>query len=202
MNIVNSPFSVSAAQRPSTYSIYKRLANLALVVVAGLICVNLWLLSTDQASNWRDKQASQLGRSLVSYGAKVIAPDLAHGENQRITMQLKMLSSDPHVQGAAIFNHRGEIIDSTHSNTSVLASFLLNDNAPLVFVEEVRDDNKILGYLRILLDKQQVMQYHDDYQLQLYEQLLVLMILAALAGLLVTRAYYKFRFRHYVKVKS
>lgn len=197
MSTSNADNLSNLADRPSRYSIYKRIANLALVIVAGIICVNLWLLSTDHAANWHSKQSSQLGRSLASYAAQIIAPSLANKDYQQIAQNLHNVAQDPHVISASLYSYQGQIVDSTQSNPSVLATFLIEENTPIVFVQEVIYQDNIVGYLRILLDERQVMLYHEDYQLQLYEQLLVLMLLSGLVGLLVARAYYKFRFRHY-----
>lgn len=189
----------SSPQRPSRYSIYKRIGNLMLVTFAAMICVNVWLLTSDISKRWYDQQANQLGKSLSAYAAKVIAPALREDDIEAISTQLLVLSNDPHVQGVSVFNHRGRIIDSTERDASVLANFLLDDTPPLVFVEEIREQDIILGYLRILLDKQQIMRFHDDYQLRFYEQTLVLIMLAGLAGVIVARSFYKFRFRRHVK---
>ncbi len=199
MRVSESPYGL--LEQPSAFSIFKRIANLALVVIACLICVKLWLLSTEQANNWHAKQASQLGRSLAQYGAKVLAPVVKSNQPEQIAQQLALLAQDPHVVSVTIFDFQGRVMDSTKTNTSVLAAFVLEDNMPIVFVEEIREDDQILGYLRLLLDEQKVMLYHDDYQAHWYEQLLVLMLLSALLGLLLCRAFYKFQYRHWVKPK-
>ncbi|GAB5381728.1 MAG: hypothetical protein Alis3KO_22190 [Aliiglaciecola sp.] len=191
--------AAAANKRHSNYSIFKRVANLTLVVVAAAICVNLWLLNTGQANDWRNKQSTQLGRSIASYAATVIANDVEQRNFKAISAHLKLIANDPHIFGVSVYSEKGVIIESNEQNKSVLANFILNDQAPLVFVEEIQGENGIIGYLRLLLDTSQVMLYHDDYQTQLYKQLLALMMLAGLAGLLVARAYYKIRFRHYVK---
>lgn len=191
----------------SNYSIFKRIGNMVLVIVFSIVCVNLWLLSQDEADNWYTKQAGQLGRSIAAYSAKVIALQLQPADKidlnaQEIKNQLELIASDPHVLGVSLFGTKGQIIDTTEGNISVLANFLIEEDAPLVFVEEIILDGKILGYLRLLLDEERIMLYHDDYQRHLYEQLSVMMLLAGLAGILVARVYYKVRFRNYSKSKS
>lgn len=189
--------AAAANKRHSNYSIFKRVANLTLVVVAAAICVNLWLLNTGQANDWRTKQSTQLGRSIASYAATVIAQDVEQKNSQAIRTHLELIAADPHIYGVSVYSDKGVVIESNEQNKSVLANFILNEQTPLVFVEEIRSEKGTIGYLRLLLDSQQVMLFHDDYQSQLYKQLLVLMMLAGLAGLLVARAYYKIRYRHY-----
>ncbi|WP_343859708.1 AhpA/YtjB family protein [Aliiglaciecola litoralis] len=199
MEMTNNYTPASTDRRHSNFSIFKRIANFTLVLVAAAICVNLWLLNTGQSKDWHEKQSTQLGRSLAGYAAKVIAPSIAQLDTENIKAQLELIATDPHVSGVSVYAKSGEIIDSNEPNVSVLASFLLDENIPLVFVEEVRSDNQLLGYLRILLDEQKVMLYHAEYQTQLDKQLMVFMLLAALIGILVARAYYKIRFRNYIK---
>ncbi|MEP4889886.1 MAG: AhpA/YtjB family protein [Aliiglaciecola sp.] len=192
----------SAQKVPSNYSIFKRVANLTLLVVAAAICVNIWLLNTEQSQNWHNNQSSQLGRSLAKFTADIIAPHLQEQQNDKILRYINLLSQDQHVAGVSVYNRLGEVVESNEQNASVLASYLIEDEFPLVFVEEVFLEDKLLGYVRLLLDKQQVMLYHLEYQNQIYKQLLMLMLVAGLVGLLLTRAYYKLRFRHYEKVSK
>lgn len=203
----NTKVNRQSKKAHSNFSIFKRIGNMVLVIVFSIVCVNLWLLSKDEADNWHSKQAGQLGKSIIAYSAKVIALQLQPRDDrdlnaQEIKNQLELIATDPHVLGVSLFDTKGKIIDTTEGNISVLANFLIAEEAPLVFIEEIKLDGKILGYLRLLLDENRIMLYHDDYQQHLYEQISVMMILAGLAGLLVARTYYKIRYRNYVKLKS
>lgn len=202
MELTNLHPATDANKRHSNYSIFKRVANLTLVVVAAAICINLWLLNTGQANDWRDQQSSQLGRSIAAYSASVIANDVLQNNMQSLNAHLSLIAADPHIYGVSVYDNKGVVIDSNEQNNSVLANFILNEHVPLVFVQEIKSGEKTIGYLRLLLDTEQVMLFHDDYQKQIYKQLLVLMMLAGLVGLLVARMYYKIRFRHYVKANN
>jgi membrane protein len=172
---------------------------LALAIVAIIICVNLWLLSAEQARNWHDKQANQLGRSLSLLATQVLTSSLLNNDNETISQQLDYLVNDPHVSGVAIYNYKGQLLDERKSGTSVLASFRLENKTPLVFVQNISADGKILGYLRLMINEEKVMQYHSEYQKQLTQQVQVLMLLAAAAAILLTRVFYKLRYRKYLK---
>jgi membrane protein len=54
-----------------------------------------------------------------------------------------------------------------------------------------------VGYLRIELDEAKIMQFHFEYQQQSIEQVEVLLLLAAIAGGIITRAFYTIRYRQY-----
>ena len=190
----------SSNEKHSTYSVYKRLANLALAIFTAAICINLWLLSTDKAANWHAQQASQLGRTMVSIGANVIAPALAKKDTDSLQRHIKHLIDDVHVYSATVHDTKGRVITTSRDVQTFLPDVVGDAFRPLIFVEEIRVDGDVIGYLRLILIEQEVMRFHDDYQLQLFEQLIVLMMLAGAGGLLVARAFYKFRYRHYRNV--
>ena len=197
MDMTDHLSKVSAQKLHSNYSIFKRIANLTLVIVAAAICENLWLLNTGQSAEWHNKQSTQLGRAIVSYAADVLAPLIQQNDSVGIAKQLSTLTNDSHILGASIYDQKGVVLDSNEQNVSVLASFLLDEKPPLVFIQEVRYEQKTLGYLRLMLDEQQVMTFHSDYQTQLYKQVIVLMMLAGLLGILIARSYYKIKFRNF-----
>jgi membrane protein len=199
MNIVKTSFSIPAIQLPSSYSIFKRIANLVLAVLAIIICINLWLIDSEQAENWHNNQTNQLGRTLSLLATKVLTQPLITNDSQAMRQQLAFLAADPHVTGVALYNLKGQLIDKRKNGASVLASYRLDKQIPLVFVEAVKYEGQILGYFRLMLSEQKVMQYHEQYQRQFFQQLQVLMLLAAAGGLLLTRAWYKFRYRHLIK---
>ena len=199
MNTAKDSLSAPVLQVPSNYSIIKRVVNLALAVVAIIICINLWLLSAEQARNWHDKQANQLGRSLSLLASQVLTSSVINKDNETISQQLDFLVNDPHVSGVALYNNKGQLLDERKSSTSVLASYRLENETPLVFVQNISSDGKTSGYLRLMINEKMVMQYHSEYQKQLTQQVQVLMLLAATLAILLTRIFYKLRYRKYLK---
>lgn len=199
MNSAKAPFTIPVLQVPSNYSILKRLVNLALAVVIIIMCINLWLLSAEQAKNWHDKQANQLGRSLSLLATQILTSSLINNDNETISQQLGFLVNDPHVSGVALYNHKGQLLDEIKSGTSVLANFRLETKSPLVFVQNISADGQIYGYLRLMINEDKVMEYHSEYQKQLTQQVQVLMLLAAAGALLLTSVFYKFRYRKLIK---
>lgn len=197
MTIANSDVSLALEPIPSTYSIYKRLANLVLAVIAVAISINLWILGAEQANDWHQKQANQLGRSISQLSAETLSSALPAKDMDEVKRLLMAISDDPHVLTAAVFNDKGQILDSTNASVSLLATYQLSSEKPLVFIEEIASKGKIYGYLRVLLDEREVMRFHGDYQTQLIQQQLILMLLGCAGGVLLARAFYKFRLRYY-----
>ena len=199
MQPINTSIFTAPFQRPSSYSIFKRIANLVLVVVGCIACINLWLISSEQSLNWHSKQANQLGVSLSSLSGNILISSLLENDSQRLSQQLSYIVADPHVAGVSLFDHKGRMLADNNSASSVVAAYKSDNISPLVFVQNITHEQQVIGYLSIILKEKEVMAYHSEYQKQLNQQVQMLMILAGIAGILITRAFYKVRYRQLIR---
>lgn len=199
MEHINSSLFTAPFQRPSRYSIFKRIANLVLAVVGCIACINLWLISSEQSLNWHSKQADQLGVSLSSLSGNILISSLLKNDLDKLSQQLNFIATDPHVAGVTLFDNKGRVLSDNNSTLSVVDAYKANVISPLVFVQNISHDNQIIGYLSIILKEEKVMAYHSEYQKQLNQQVQMLMILAAITGILITRAFYKVRYRQLIR---
>ncbi|MFT6778284.1 MAG: membrane protein [Paraglaciecola sp.] len=199
MQQTNSFIFTSPFQQPSRYSIFKRIANLVLVIIGCIICINLWLIRSEQSLNWHSKQANQLGVSLSSLSGNILIDSLLEKNSQKLSQQLSYIAADPHVANVSLFDNKGRMLADENSESSVVSAYKSNTIAPLVFVQNITHNEQIIGYLSIILKERKVMAYHSEYQKQLTQQLQMLMILAAIAGILITRAFYKVRYRQLIR---
>ncbi|MBL4630900.1 MAG: hypothetical protein JKY14_06980, partial [Paraglaciecola sp.] len=145
------------------------------------------------------KQANQLGISLSSLSSKVLISSLLENDSQRLSQQLGYIMADSHVSGVSLFDNKGRILADNNSASSVVSAYKSNTISPLVFVQSISHNQQVIGYLSIILKEKEVMAYHSEYQEQLNQQVHMLMILAAIAGILVTRAFYKVRYRQLIR---
>lgn len=199
MQQINTSIFIAPFQQPSRYSIFKRIANLILAVVGCIACINLWLISSEQSLNWHSKQANQLGVSLSSLSGKILISSLLQNDSKALRQQLGYIVSDPHVAGVSLFDNKGRILADNNATLSVIAAYKSKGISPLVFVQNITYNEQTIGFLSIVLKEKEVMAYHSEYQKQLNQQLQMLMILAAIAGILITRAFYKFRYRQLIR---
>ncbi|MFQ3192057.1 MAG: membrane protein [Paraglaciecola sp.] len=190
---------ITPFQRPSRYSIFKRIANLILAVVGSIACINLWLISSEQSLNWHSKQADQLGVSLSSLSGNILMSSLLKNDLDELGQQLNFIAADPHVAGVTLFDDKGRVLSDNSATLSVVDAYKANIISPLVFVQNILHDQQVIGYLSIILKEKKVMAYHSEYQKQLNQQVQMLMILAAIAGILITRAFYKVRYRQLIR---
>ncbi|MGY0590089.1 MAG: AhpA/YtjB family protein [Paraglaciecola chathamensis] len=183
----------------SRYSIFKRIVNLIIVIVMVLLFVNLWFVDNDNAQNWQQKQRTQLGNSLGLISSEIIAQPLIDNDTTRIEQLLTIVMNDPHVEAVAVYDQYGQQVAQQGTLNTIVEKYLDDQHdTPLVFVKDIRVEKQIYGYVRLLLNEQSVMALHSEYQSQLRQQTQVLGMLAALAGLLITRVFYKVRYRRYV----
>ncbi len=198
MEKIKSSVFITPFQRPSRYSIFKRIANLILAVVGSIACINLWLISSEQSLNWHSKQADQLGVSLSSLSGNILISSLLKNDLDELSQQLNFIAADPHVAGVTLFDKKGRVLSDNNATLSVVDAYKANIISPLVFVQNILHDQQVIGYLSIILKEKKVMAYHSEYQKQLNQQVQMLMILAAIAGILITRAFYKVRYRQLI----
>ncbi len=199
MEKIKSSVFIAPFQRPSRYSIFKRIANLILAVVGSIACINLWLISSEQSLNWHSKQADQLGVSLSSLSGNILISSLLKNDLDELSQQLNFIAADPHVAGVTLFDNKGRVLSDNNATLSVVDAYKANIISPLVFVQNILHDQQVIGYLSIILKGKKVMAYHSEYQKQLNQQVQMLMILAAIAGILITRAFYKVRYRQLIR---
>lgn len=202
MEQINSSVFIAPFQRPSHYSIFKRIAILAMAILGCIACVNLWLISSEQSLNWHAKQANQLGISLSSLSGNILVSSLLNNDSEKLSQQLNHIAADPHVAGVSLYDNKGRMLADNNSATSVVAAYKLNTISPLVFVQNIVHEQQVIGYLSLILKEKEVMAYHSDYQKQLNQQVQMLMILAAIAGILLTRAFYKVRYRQLIRTAT
>ncbi|MFT2092991.1 AhpA/YtjB family protein [Paraglaciecola sp. 2405UD69-4] len=198
----NTAFVVTPQQKPSRYSIFKRIANLLLVVIGVLTSINLWLINSEQAANWHYKQANQLGISLVNLSGNMLTTAILEQDSETLVKQLTYITDDPHVLGATLYDKKGRLLADNKSASSLVAAHKIGDYPPLVFVRNIVFEDQVIGYLTLLLKKKEVMRFHSEYQRQLDQQLQMLMLLAAVGGVLVARAFYKFKIKRINKKKQ
>ena len=187
-----------AIRRASNYSIFKRLLNLSLVIIGVIICIKLWMVHNKQEDLWYQQQASQLGRSMAQLGAQAISQAVVENNEALLTQQISFLINDPYVTGVAVFNQKGQKLQQQDPQSNIVTRYLQSDAQALTFIQEIQsDDKQIVGYLRLVLDEEKLMQFHFDYQQQMIEQFELLLVLAAIAGGIITRAFYTIRYRQY-----
>lgn len=199
MNMAKTFLPSAEQQLHSRYSIVKRIVNLALAIIISLLFINLWLLGNEQAENWHHKQINQLGNSLSRLASRVLVTPLIQKDPKELTHLLQQWVTDPNVLSIAVHDQTGQLLEQQGDYIPLLSRYHGQQELPLIFVEDIRSEQQIYGYVRLMLSGEKVMAYHSEYQRQLRQQLEMFILLAACGALILTRAFYKLRYRNYSK---
>lgn len=202
-----------AGKTHSTYTVYKRIANLILILIGVAISANLWWMNNLQSAQWYEVQAQQLGRSLSSQKALELSDSVRNNNQERIITALNQLMSDRYLAGASVFDFRGRRLATVGSIKSFIDEHSEFGAQRFTFVADIKTPpipdsegngtvEQVIGYITIQLDAQAVMAHHDKYQKQLNQQRIVFMFLAAMGALYITRAFYKIRFRLHRQLRA
>ncbi|MDF2178004.1 AhpA/YtjB family protein [Aliiglaciecola sp. CAU 1673] len=192
---MQKPLLQDQLELPSTYSIYKRLANLGLTFAAIYVGIQLWIFSAGQDQEILQAQANQLGHSLIRHSAKVAAHWITQNNPAAIEQSLQQLIDDDHVVSASYHNAKGELLYRAGKDDALVGWFAQPGEPPLVYVQEVIVGGELQAYLRLLLDRNQVLQYFQQYQENRRQQSQLLLAIAFGIGVMLTRAFYKIRYR-------
>ncbi|GGD67481.1 AhpA/YtjB family protein [Lacimicrobium alkaliphilum] len=194
---VSISFDQAEQVSPSTYSIYKRLANLGLAVAALIIAVNIWFFSAGQDTEDLQAQVNQLGRSLTAQGAGLAGLTMSSQQTDAVSGQqiLIQLAQDPHVRAASIHDARGRELNQAGERIAVTKLFASQENADsLVYVQEILHQGSLQGYIKLILDRSRVLEHQSGLTQYYAQQSQVLMLLAFAIGVLLTRGFYKLRY--------
>jgi membrane protein len=107
---------------------------------------------------------------------------------------LKVLTSEPHIINLAVFNSDGKYIAPLPKIPSVIELSKSDTLTPLTFVEDIHnEDGVLLGYVNIHMNTNVVLENPLTLRSQLLFILLILLGLALILGVYMTRAFYKSR---------
>lgn len=187
---------------PSKYSIYKRVALLALSIFVALSCVYVWLSSHLAMNHHYHTQANQLGTGLANQYQTILSQYLKEKNTDRMQLVVNTLSNDQFVLSASVFDQYGRSVISPPNTTQFLRLHAESSSlTPLTFVSEIRDNGELLGYLRLVMDGKLANSHVARLEWAFLSRTLVIMLLALLTGIILTRGFYKWRMKS-IKIKK
>jgi membrane protein len=203
----------------SLYTVIKRLCHA--LVVAGVVAMTVVLIVLLQQyqNEWLKVQTQFSGESIARQYAKLLENPLSNYVNAQSTGTqnsakqstadttrnsaiaitnienvLKVLTSEPHIIGLAVFNSDGKYIAPLPKIPSVIELSKSDTLTPLTFVEDIHnEDGVLLGYVNIHMNTNAVLENPLTLRSQLLFILLILLSLALVLGVYMTRAFYKSR---------
>jgi membrane protein len=181
------------AKKPAKFSMLKRISNFVLAVCVLIIAVNLWLMYTKNAYEWYSLESEQLGRSLAAQAARMLASPMQSGDEESIESYVDTIETDSFVKGTSLYDQHGKTIKSFDDDYSIIEQFRVLNEPPLIFVEDIVHDGKTIGYVKLVLDRDSIIQHHRAFTKSQLIQTALIMFLTAVCAIILTRLFYKVR---------
>jgi membrane protein len=176
------------------------------------LIVVLLLLVQQYQNDWLTVQTRSTGESIARQYAKLLQPAFFTqvrpmlGQNQKaesesaltqrqyIESVATVLKNEPHILALSVFDKDGRYIAPLPQIDSIVAISQSQNVTPLTYVEAINDDEgNLLGYVNIHMNTQAVLESPLTLRYQLALIACILVFLALMLGIYLTRAFYKSR---------
>jgi|GEM_PF-4287616 len=181
---------------------FKRVGLLILAIVVAIFAISVWLSSHLTLKSHYQTQSRTIGQELTRQYQTLLTEPLAQKQTERLSVMLGALVSDPHVLSASLFDRHGrkllqqpETGDFIHFIALHQTLHQADQHAPHTFVMPLEKDGKSLGYLRVLFTQDLAKESMQQLEWAFVSRALLIMLLALLTGIILTRAFYKWRIR-------
>jgi membrane protein len=176
--------------------VIKRISNAILAVLIIIIAVNLWLMHNKNAQQWYSYESEQLGRSLATQAARMLAGPLVNDDREAIDSYVQNIEVDSFIKGTALYDNKGRTIKSFDNDYSVVQQFRIEETKPLIFIQDIIHNDEVVGYLKLILDREAIIQHHQSFNKTQLMQTVLIICLTAVCAMLLTRLFYKIRNRY------
>jgi len=198
----------------SLYTVLKRLFHTVVVSAVFALIVVLLLLFQQYQNDWLTVQTRFSGESIARQYAKLLQPAfvaeelssqandidaddaLSESLSQReyIESVTSVLVNEPHILALSVFDKDGRYIAPLPQIDSVVSLSQAQSVTPLTFVGVINDENNdLLGYVNIHMNTKAVLESPLTLRYQLALIACILVFLALMLGIYLTRAFYKSR---------
>jgi len=206
--------SQSKSDSHSLYTVLKRLFHTIVVSTVFALIVVLLLLFQQYQNDWLTVQTRFSGESIARQYAKLLQPafiadaltnqeteidaeaTLSNTLSQReyIESVASILVNEPHILALSVFDKDGRYIAPLPQIDSVVSLSQSQSVTPLTYVGVISDeDDNLLGYVNIHMNTQAVLESPLTLRYQLALIASILIFLALMLGIYLTRAFYKSR---------
>ncbi|WP_395345738.1 AhpA/YtjB family protein [Ningiella sp. W23] len=177
-------------------SIFKRLSSLVLLVCSVAIAINLYIMHAKSAQQWYEIESEQLGRSLTLQAAKLLSQPMSDKDNVALNQYIDMLNSGMFIEGAVVFDQMGVKLSDEDNRFSVIEMMSEKQYEPLVFVEDIVLDNTTLGYIKLILNRDEITEHHQEFNRNQLSQSILTIVMTIIISVLLTRFFYKFKYSY------
>ena len=185
----------------------KRVLSLAAGILLGCWVLGVLIHMQGESQASLHSEARNRAQALVAYAARDMKRWIKEEKSSELERLARDLAAEPEILDATLYDGRG--IPLAQSEQAVPLESLLpigSDNKSLPeqgkgriqFVQEIRDGEQTIGFLRITLEEQQMLADKDTRLKVVQEKQRLMLLVALLAGVLIS---YGVR-RNYMRVRK
>ena len=185
----------------------KRVLSLAAGILLGCWVLGVLIHMQGESQASLHSEARNRAQALVAYAARDMKRWIKEDKSSELERLARDLAAEPEILDVTLYDGRG--IPLAQSEQAVPLESLLpigSDNKSLPeqgkgriqFVQEIRDGEQTIGFLRITLEEQQMLADKDTRLKVVQEKQRLMLLVALLAGLLIS---YGVR-RNYMRVRK
>ncbi|MEL0629425.1 AhpA/YtjB family protein [Psychromonas aquatilis] len=176
----------------------KRLLKVIIICLITIVIASQLIRLQSASVTVRNQQTEQFSQSLT----KAIAANAAHflSENKLDQLQEMIgdLKNDSMVRDVTIYNTLGETVAQSKNSIPLPELLNLSEDDQAIqeitirpYVEELRYEDKKIGYIRLSLEQDKLLALINNYQEHSFNTLILISILIFITGLLVMSIFHQ-----------
>ncbi|OUS25123.1 hypothetical protein A9Q98_12810 [Thalassotalea sp. 42_200_T64] len=180
--------------------------QIGMAIILLVMILNLSVMGVNDSEEILDRHFTTVAKQFTAQAVNTSKVFLATKNKKQIQAYMQSLVQSELVIEARLYDIQGQLIAESQNSSSINSLYGLeqgstnNSDKCVPFIQEIRSD-KLLGYLRLNLHKDKVI---DTMQGQIYNQFelfRIMLIVAVFAGFLLTRGFNRFS-RQGLRVKK
>ena len=171
--------------------------QIGIAIILLLMILNLSVISVDESEELLEQHFTTLSKQFTEQAVNTSKVLLKAKNKKQLQEFVQSLTVSELVLEAHLYDQRGQVIAHSEQHTSVnelygIEKGSINTSDKYVpFIQEIRGDN-LLGYLRLNLVKEKVTDTMQDQIYNQFELFRIMLIVAVIAGFLLTRGFNRF----------
>jgi membrane protein len=182
----------------NTTSVFRRLSQIGLSIGLLIMVLNMWVNADQKGRQIQADNTANLTRQLAHQSTLIAKDYIKRNQLDKLTILLNNLASNPDIKQAMVYDDTGDVL--AQSEGAITASTNLTqsnlDTSPVdpvtMYISEIHNDKKLIGYLRISYLQQQALNIPLKNHSAAMRQMMLMMIIAGIMGFMLTRGLSRF----------
>ena len=176
----------------------KRLLKVIIICLIAIVIASQLIRLQSASLTVRDQQTERFSQSLTNAIATNAAHFLSENQLDQLQEMIGDLKNDSMIRDVTIYNTLGETVAQSKNSIPLPELLNLSEEDEAIeeisirpYVEELRYDDKKIGYIRLSLEQDKLLALIDNYQEHSFNILVLIFILIFIAGLLIMSIFHQ-----------